>query len=137
MVFKQYAARVAFVDRGQSYTYADVDRVSTRLALNLLDTGLQPLDRVVLQLPNVIEFVFLYFALQKVGAIPIAALASHRYAEVSQFATLSGATTCVIPDRHGDFDFTAMVTRVMKECPRVKIGIVYKADGAQIGRAHV
>ena len=130
VVFKQYAERVAFVDRGQSYTYAEVDRVSTRLALNLLDTGLQPLDRVVLQLPNVIEFVFLYFALQKVGAIPIAALASHRYAEVSQFATLSGATTCVIPDRHGDFDFTAMVTRVMKECPKVKIGIVYKADGA-------
>ena len=79
VVFKQYAERVAFVDRGQSYTYADVDRVSTRLALNLLDTGLQPLDRVVLQLPNVIEFVFLYFALQKVGAIPIAALASHRH----------------------------------------------------------
>ena len=53
VVFKQYAERVAFVDRGQSYTYADVDRVSTRLALNLLDTGLQPLDRVVLQLEPV------------------------------------------------------------------------------------
>src|SRR5260221_10223878 len=27
-------------------------------------------DRVVVQLPNVVEFVFLYFALQKIGCIP-------------------------------------------------------------------
>ncbi len=88
-VFQQYADRIAFCDGEQSFTYADVDRVSERLALNLLELGLKPLDRVVVQLPNVIEFVFLYFALQKIGAIPIAALATHRYAEVSQFVQLS------------------------------------------------
>ena len=41
-----------------------------------LDAGLAPLDRVVVQLPNVAEFVFLHFALQKIGCVPIAALAS-------------------------------------------------------------
>ena len=65
-VFKQYADRIAFIDRDSSYTYSEVDRVSERLALNLLEAGLAPLDRVVVQLPNVIEFVFLYFALQKI-----------------------------------------------------------------------
>ncbi|MGB7542664.1 MAG: AMP-binding protein, partial [Burkholderiales bacterium] len=123
-VFRQYAGRTAFVDRGASITYAEVDRVSDRLALNLLDAGLKPLDRVVVQLPNVIEFVYLYFALQKIGCIPIAALATHRYLEVSQFAKLSGAAACVTPDRYGDFDFTGMVGRVRKEAPSVKLGIV-------------
>jgi 2,3-dihydroxybenzoate-AMP ligase len=123
-VFKRYADRTAFIDRDSSFTYAEVDRVSGRLALNLLDAGLAPLDRVVVQLPNVIEFVFLYFALQKIGCIPIAALASHRYLEVSQFARLSGARACVTPDRHGDFDFTGMVGRVRKESPSLKLGIV-------------
>jgi 2,3-dihydroxybenzoate---[aryl-carrier protein] ligase len=123
-VFERYAGRVAVVDREARITYAEVDRVSERLALNLLDAGLAPLDRVVVQLPNVAEFVFLYFALQKIGCIPIAALATHRFLEVSQFAKLSGAAACVTPDRHGEFDFTGMIRRVRSEAPSVRLGIV-------------
>jgi 2,3-dihydroxybenzoate-AMP ligase len=123
-VFKRYAGRTAFIDRDARVTYAEVDEVSDRLALNLLEAGLAPLDRVVVQLPNVIEFVYLYFALQKIGCIPIAALATHRFLEVSQFAKLSQASACVTPDRHGDFDFTEMVRRVRKEVDSVKFGIV-------------
>src|SRR6266853_4089579 len=123
-VFARFADRVAVVDRGRSSTYAEIDCVSDRLALNLLDAGLAPLDRVVVQLPNVAEFVFLYFALQKIGCVPIAALATHRYLEISQFAKLSGAAACVTPDRHGDFDFAEMVRRVRGEVPSVRLGIV-------------
>jgi 2,3-dihydroxybenzoate-AMP ligase len=123
-LFERYAGRIAVLDRGARYTYAEIDRASDRLALNLLDAGLAPLDRVVVQLPNVVEFVFLYFALQKIGCIPIAALATHRYLEMSQFAKLSGAAACVTPDRYGDFDFTEMVRRVRGETPSVRLGIV-------------
>src|SRR5258706_24562 len=123
-VFRRHAERVAVVDRDARVTYAEIDRVSDRLALNLLDAGLVPLDRVVVQLPNVAEFVFLYFALQKIGCIPIAALATHRFLEVSQFAKLSGAAACVTPDRYGDFDFREMVRRVRNETPSVRLGIV-------------
>jgi len=123
-VFRRYAERIAFIDREARITYKEVGDVSDRLALNLLEAGLAPLDRVVVQLPNVIEFVYLYFALQKIGCIPIAALATHRFLEVSQFAKLSGAAACVTPDRHGDFDFTEMIRRVRKETPSVKLGIV-------------
>jgi 2,3-dihydroxybenzoate---[aryl-carrier protein] ligase len=123
-VFERHADRIAVVDREARITYAEVDRVSDRLALNLLDAGLAPLDRVVVQLPNVAEFIFLYFALQKIGCIPIAALATHRFLEVSQFAKLSAAAACVTPDRYGDFDFTDMVSRVRSEAPSVKLGIV-------------
>ena len=122
-VFRKYASRIAFVDRGKTYTYAEVDRGSDGLALNLLDFGLKPLDRVVVQLPNTIDFVLLYFALQKIGCIPIAALVTHRYLEVSQFVKLSGATTCVVPDRAGDFDFQDMVERVRAESTTLKFGI--------------
>ena len=123
-VFKRYAERIAFIDRDARVTYSEVNDVSDRLALNLLEAGLAPLDRVVVQLPNVIEFVYLYFALQKIGCIPIAALATHRFLEVSQFAKLSGARACVTPDRHGDFDFTEMVRRVRREAESLKFGIV-------------
>src|SRR5207247_1103043 len=114
----------AFIDRDSRVTYSEVNDVSDRLALNLLEAGLAPLDRVVVQLPNVIEFVYLYFALQKIGCIPIAALATHRYLEISQFAKLSGASACVTPDRYGDFDFTRIVGRVRGDAASVKLGIV-------------
>ncbi|TMH13950.1 MAG: (2,3-dihydroxybenzoyl)adenylate synthase, partial [Betaproteobacteria bacterium] len=123
-VFERYAERGAFIDRDARVTYSEVNDVSDRLARNLLEAGLAPLARVVVQLPNVIEFVYLYFALQKIGCIPIAALATHRFLEVSQFAKLSGASACVTPDRHGDFDFTEMVRRVRREAESLKFGIV-------------
>jgi len=100
-VFERYADRIALIDRDQSITYAELDRLSSNLALHLLGAGLVPLDRVVVQLPNVAEFVILYFALQKIGCIPISALVTHRYAEISQFVQLSGAAACVIPTALG------------------------------------
>src|ERR1700686_5262018 len=124
VVFERYADRVALIDRERSITYAELDRLSSNLALNLLALGLSPLDRVVVQLPNVAEFVILYFGLQKIGAIPIAALASHRYAEISQFVTLSAANTCVIPRAQRDFDFAQMVNRIRREAPTLKHAIV-------------
>jgi len=124
VVFERYADRVALIDRDRSITYAELDRMSSNLALNLLGAGLQQLDRVVVQLPNVAEFVVLYFALQKIGCIPIAALVTHRYAEISQFVQLSGATACVIPDPHGDCDYGAIVDRIRKDSPTLKYGIL-------------
>src|SRR5260370_37670833 len=99
VVFERYAERVALIDRDRSITYAELDRLSSNLALHLLGAGLAPLDRVVVQLPNVAEFVILYFALHKGGCIPIAALVTHRYAELSQFGRLPSAPACGIPAR--------------------------------------
>ena len=66
-----FADRVAVIDQTGQYTYGELDRLSTNLALNLVELGLRPLDRVVVQLPNVREFAVLYVALQKAGCIPI------------------------------------------------------------------
>ncbi|GGX06260.1 2,3-dihydroxybenzoate-AMP ligase [Pigmentiphaga litoralis] len=126
-VFATFADRIALVDGDRQYTYAALDRASTNLALNLLDLGLQPQDRVVPTLPNVAEFVILYFALQKIGAIPIAALVTHRYAEISQFVQLSGATTCVYPETQGSFAFAPVIARVQAEQPTLRFRIVLGA----------
>ncbi len=123
-VFSQYAGRVAVIDRDQSVTYAQLNERSERLALNLLDEGLKPLDRVVMQLPNVVEFVYLYFALQKVGAIPIMALPTHRTREVSQFVELSGAVACAALERVKDFDYGEMIGRIRDTSKTLRLGII-------------
>jgi len=124
IAFAKYEKRVALLDRDRSITYGELDRMSDNLALNLLEIGFQPLDRVVVQLPNVSEFVVLYLALQKIGGIPIAALMPHRFAEISQFAELSGAVACVVPDQQGDFDYCAMVDRIRQKVSNLRHGIV-------------
>src|SRR5437016_4983239 len=118
--FNRFKERIFLVDQNRQYTYGEIDRLTDNLALNLLELGLRPLDRVVPTLPNCAEFALLYFALQKIGAIPIAALVTHRYAEITQFVKLSGASTCVYPERHGDFEFGPMVRRVQQENPSLR-----------------
>jgi 2,3-dihydroxybenzoate-AMP ligase len=124
IAFDKYEKRVALLDRDRSTTYGELDRMSDNLALNLLGIGFHPLDRIVVQLPNVAEFVVLYLALQKIGCIPIAALMPHRFAEISQFVELSGAAACVVPDQQGDFDYCAMVERIRQKVPNLRHGIV-------------
>src|SRR6266403_2119348 len=113
--FNRFKEKIFLVDQNRQYTYGEIDRLTDNLALNLLQLGLRPLDRVVPTLPNCAEFVLLYFALQKIGAIPIAALVTHRYAEISQFVQLSGASTCFYPERQGDFELEPMIQRIRGE----------------------
>jgi len=129
VVFKRYADRVAIIDGERHITFGELDRFSSNLALNLLEMGLKPLDRVVIQLPNVAEYIILYFALQKISCIPIASLATHRYAEISQFVELSGATTCVVPAPYHGFDYASMIERIRKESPTLKHALILGAPG--------
>src|SRR5262252_3505746 len=121
-VFAKYADRVAIIDGEKAVTYAQLNERAEHLALNLLDEGLEPLDRVVIQLPNVVEFAYLYFALQKIGCIPIMALPMHRYREISQFVELSGAVACTTPDKTKDFDYRDLVRRIREE--KKMLGII-------------
>ncbi len=123
-VFARFSDRVAIIDRDQLVTYAQLDQSSTRLALNLLDMGLKPLDRVVMQLSNVVEFAYLYFALQKIGAIPIMALPTHRFREVKQFVELSGAVACATLGKTKEFDYGDMVRRIREESKTLRHVIV-------------
>jgi len=119
-VFRKFQDRIALVDGERRYTYGEVDELSDNLALNLLELGLKPLDRVVPTLPNIAEFVLLYFALQKIGAIPIAALVTHRFAEINQFVQLSRASACFYPERQGDFAFEPVIRRVQVGNPHLE-----------------
>ena len=123
-VFERFADRIALVDGERQFTYRDIDRITDNLALNLLELGFKPLDRVVPTLPNVAEFVLLYFALQKIGCIPIAALVTHRYNEVSQFVRIAEAVACVYPERQSDFEFSPMIRRIAAESPFMRFSIV-------------
>ena len=122
--FADYASRAAVIDDEGSYTYAELAAASERVALNLLDLGLEPADRVVVQLPNTRLFASFYFALQRIGAIPIMALPSHRYRELRQFVALSGAVAAAAPARGKDANFDELHRRVRADNPHLRLSIL-------------
>ncbi|HYY88927.1 MAG TPA: AMP-binding protein [Chloroflexota bacterium] len=130
--FARFADRTAVIDGERSVTYAQLGQQAERVARNLLDLGLRPLDRIVLQLPNTLEFVQLYFGLQLIGAIPIMALPSHRFREVNQFVQLSEAAATATPLEARDVSFVELVGRVRAQSPSLRIGLVL-ADEAPEG----
>ncbi len=132
--FDQFADRVAVIDDTGSYTYAELAAASQRVALNLLELGLQPGDRVVLQLPNTRFFASLYFGLQRISAIPIMALPSHRYRELRQFVGLSGAGAAAAPATTGETDFAELHRRVSAEHPGLRLSILQGETGGAPGR---
>ncbi len=97
------------------YSYAELRQTVDRLAYHLAGLGLAPCDRVVMQLPNTPAFVFVFFALQKIGVIPVMALRPHRHNEIRHFLSHSGSVGYIGPDRIGDFDYRDMATEMQAE----------------------
>ena len=113
-------AHTALVHGSERVSYAALDRTVGRLACGFLEGGVQPLDRVVVQLPNTPAFVYTYLALVRIGAIPVTALRAHRHSEVRHFLRASGAAAYVIPDRLKDFDYRAMALDLVPQAPALR-----------------
>jgi len=109
-------------------TYTDLKRKVDRLALHLLRIGLEPSDRVILQMPNIPEFVYVYFALQKIGAIPVMSLPPHRLSEVGYIAQRTEAKGYVIPSEFRNFNYLELAKDVQGQAPNVGCVMVAGKD---------
>jgi len=121
----------AFVDRKTRLTYGEAREKTNKLAIGLMDLGIQPLDRVLVQLPNWNEFVFAYFALQKTGAIPVLLIDRYRQFEINHLVTLTGATSWIVASRYRKTDYVPIINDVLKEHPEVKNVIAVRGEGDQ------
>ncbi|MEU1511023.1 long-chain fatty acid--CoA ligase [Streptomyces sp. NPDC005811] len=73
-------------------TYAELDRASARAAALLRAEGVRPGDRVALMLPNVPEFVVLYYGVLRAGAVVVPMNPLLKARETEYHLTDSGAS---------------------------------------------
>lgn len=66
-----YPDRPAVIFEEQTYSYQDLETAAAQTASGLRKLGVQQGDRVALFLPNCIEFIVCYFAIQYLGAIAV------------------------------------------------------------------
>ncbi|MDP6427462.1 MAG: AMP-binding protein [Rhodospirillales bacterium] len=102
---QRFGSKEALIYGTERITYRQMGETIERLADGFSGLGLKPLDRVVFQLPNIPEFVYAFFALMKIGVIPVMALPAHRRAEIGHFIRHAGATGYLIPDIFHKFDY--------------------------------
>jgi len=123
----------AFVDLTNRVTYGEARERADRLALGFLDLGIEPLDKVLVQLPNWTEFAYAYFALQKIGAIPVMLIDRYRQLEIEQLAAMTGATSWIVALRHGKTDYLPISHDVLRERTEVKRVITVRGEVDESG----
>ncbi|MFJ9822146.1 (2,3-dihydroxybenzoyl)adenylate synthase [Streptomyces sp. NPDC101151] len=125
----QYGPRTALVHDGTRITYAKLNRRVDRMAAGFRLRGLRPGQRVVVQLPNVPEFVITVFALMRVGAVPVFCPVSHRAPEVSHLAWVTEAIGYVGPSTYQGFEHTTMAADIAARGPFLRRVFTFEATG--------
>ena len=68
---RQWPDHLALLQEEASLSYADLNRAVNSLGNRMREAGLQKGDKIAVMLPNGIEFVAAYFAIQKIGAVAV------------------------------------------------------------------
>jgi 2,3-dihydroxybenzoate-AMP ligase len=131
-----YPHKEAFVDGESRLTFAQAKDRANRLAISLMNLGINPMDRILVQLPNWNEFVYVYFALQKIGAIDVLLIDRYRQYEIDHLIRLTGATTWVLPRKYHKVDYLPIIKGVLKENPQAK-NVILVRGGGQKGYLHL
>ena len=83
-------------------TYRELEDYSAQAAGVLAAHGVGQGDFVVVQLPNIVEYVVAIGAVFRLGARPVFALPAHRQAELTHFVNQSGAKALIIGNWPGN-----------------------------------
>ena len=109
--------RVAIVDRGRQITYGElktrVDRVAA--GLGALDIGRG--DVVTIQLPNWAEFAYVFFALERLGAVANQIGPDFRSREVDYILRFSESRAFICPASFKSFDYVKMIGELRPGLP--------------------
>ncbi len=93
---RKYAEKEAVVCHGRRMTYRDLDEQATRLGHALIDLGIRQDDKIIIFMPNVVEFVVSYFAIQRIGAIVVPVNAKFTLQEVEYVAQHAEAKAILV-----------------------------------------
>lgn len=126
---ESYGDREAVVGGDDRISYRELARWSDRLAWQLSRLGITKKDRVVVQTPNVPDFVYLCFALFRIGALPVLALPAHREHEIGYLTRFSEATVLAVTSTFRGFDYEEMAENVKAESPTLEHVLVAGGSG--------
>jgi len=125
----EHGDAVAVVGGDVRWTYAELLARSEVAAAGFIKLGLKPGDRVVVQMPNLPEFLSVVFGLFRARLIPVYALPAHRSTEIVHFLKRAEASAYVIADLHEGFDYRELARTVREQVPSLdRVVVVGEAE---------
>ncbi|MBM3557130.1 MAG: AMP-binding protein [Alphaproteobacteria bacterium] len=118
-------------------TYGELAEHSTRIALGLADLGVAKGDVVAFQLPNWWEYVALYFACVRIGAVANPLMPIFRQRELRFMLNFAAAKVAIVPARFRDFDHAAMLREIRPDLPGLAHVFAVGGEGEMSFERHV
>ncbi|WP_277963517.1 (2,3-dihydroxybenzoyl)adenylate synthase [Pseudomonas sp. RIT-To-2] len=116
----------------RTLSYAELDRQSSHLAAHLHSAGLRRHDTALVQLPNVAEFYVSFFALLKLGVVPVNALFSHQRQEMLAYARQIQPRLLIASRRHGLFANENFLAELRDVAPTLATVVLDGEAGANV-----
>ncbi|MBC8238872.1 MAG: AMP-binding protein [Alphaproteobacteria bacterium] len=105
--------REGLVFQDARYTFAQVAKEIDRAAKGLMAQGIGPGDHVALWLNNSADWIFISFALAKIGAVQVPINTRFRTADLEYVVRQSDSTILITHDQSGPIDYLDMVRQVI------------------------
>jgi acyl-CoA synthetase (AMP-forming)/AMP-acid ligase II len=117
--------REALTDGTRRVSYRELADGIDRMAARLRALGIAAGDVVTIQLPNWIEFAFVFFALERLGAVAVTVSVDFRSRELEYIMRFAGSKMFVCCGQFRGFDHAAMAAELKPRLPSLAaIGIV-------------
>jgi len=130
-VAAKHPARIAIVDAKSRVSYGELLDKVERTAAFLRKCGIGRGDVVTIQLPNWVEFAYVFFSLELLGAVANKISPDFRSREVEYILRFSKSRAYVSATSFKGFDYPAMVQALKPRLPELKLICVI--DGAAGG----
>jgi long-chain acyl-CoA synthetase len=115
----QFKRREAIRFDGKVYTYQEVNEQANRVAGGLAALGIGKGDRVAMMLPNIPEFIFCLFGIQKLGAVAVPFNTMYKGREISFILQDSAARAIICLT-----NFANLINEIKEDCPDLEHVIV-------------
>lgn len=115
-----YPEKEALVAGDIRLTYRELKEWTDKAALAFIELGIKKTDRVLVQLPNWAEFVYAYYGLYKIGAIPVMCIPRYSQREMEHFCEVTEAKAWIVPIRFEKINYIPMIESIRDSQPNLK-----------------
>jgi salicylate---CoA ligase len=126
---REFPDAIAVSDSRRTLTFAELVDEAACVAMLLERRGLRRGDRIVIQLPNCVEFASLFLACMDIGVLPIMALPAFRRAELEYLVSFAGARAIAIAPAYRGFDCAALARDLKRVCHSLEC--IFSAEAAE------
>ena len=110
-------------------SYAELGARVDQIAVGLIELGVGKNDVVAFQLPNWWEFIALFYACNRIGAVANPLMPIFRQRELRFMLDFSGAKVVVVPGVWRGFDHAAMLRDIHRDLPHLQHIVVIDGSG--------